>query len=211
MTMTTPAKEFDHLVTAYLRAVEVELANASAARRAELLTDLRDHIAAERAMLDPETEATIRAILDRLGDPRVVAAEALLDEPPAVHAMGSIGATSELGGLRAATPAGPGTPTGPPYLTPPPYPTSAAESRQARRRFGPLGWVLVAFGVLFSFCVAGAIALFAAGFLLVPTTAAPVEGSGRVPGSVVTGVPGEITPSPAPSSPAPSSPAPSPS
>ena len=81
--MITPPDTLDGLVHSYLHAVDQALGNMSAERRRELLGDLSDHIAAERADLQPPTEAGLRAILDRLGDPATVAAEArLLDDPP---------------------------------------------------------------------------------------------------------------------------------
>jgi len=88
--MITPPDTLDGLVQSYLHAVDQALGNMSADRRRELLSDLSDHIAAERAALDPPTEAGLRAILDRLGDPATVATEARLldDSPPApMHPM----------------------------------------------------------------------------------------------------------------------------
>jgi uncharacterized membrane protein len=77
--MTAPT---DVLVSEYLRAVERALVGLPVARRAELLADLREHIAEERALLDPETEAGVRSILERLGDPDAVAAEARVEGMP---------------------------------------------------------------------------------------------------------------------------------
>ncbi|MER7006913.1 hypothetical protein ABT297_28285 [Dactylosporangium sp. NPDC000555] len=76
---------YDDLVNDYLRAVEQALAGVPANRRAELLADLSEHIAAKRAELSPdqETEVEVRSILELLGDPEEVAAEAMVDaEPP---------------------------------------------------------------------------------------------------------------------------------
>jgi uncharacterized membrane protein len=96
----------DQLVRSYLHAVEHALADLPEDRRRELLGDLSDHIAAERAALDPPTEAAVRAILDRLGDPATLAAEARFPEdnpttptdtapaaPPAKHRVGPLGWT----------------------------------------------------------------------------------------------------------------------
>ncbi|MEV6928752.1 hypothetical protein AB0M46_30265 [Dactylosporangium sp. NPDC051485] len=80
---------YDDLVNDYLHAVEQALAGVPANRRAELLADLSEHIAAKRAELSPEqeTEVEVRSILELLGDPEEVAAEAMLDNdrlpPPA--------------------------------------------------------------------------------------------------------------------------------
>jgi uncharacterized membrane protein len=71
----------DVLVNEYLGAVERALVGLPVARRAELLADLREHIAAQRELLDAESEADVRSILERLGDPEAVAAEARLDTP----------------------------------------------------------------------------------------------------------------------------------
>jgi len=80
---------YDHLVNDYLRAVEQALAGVPASRRDELLADLSQHIAAKRAELTPEqdTEVEVRSILELMGDPEEVAAEARLDAesaPPIV-------------------------------------------------------------------------------------------------------------------------------
>jgi uncharacterized membrane protein len=82
--MTTPPGTLDGLVVSYLDAVGQALTGLPEDRREELLADLRDHIAAERAALDSPSEAAVRAILDRLGDPATLAAEArLADDGPA--------------------------------------------------------------------------------------------------------------------------------
>jgi hypothetical protein len=75
---------YDGLVNDYLRAVEEALAGVPANRRAELLADLSEHIAARRAELSPEqeTEVEVRSILELLGDPEELAAEVMLDADP---------------------------------------------------------------------------------------------------------------------------------
>ena len=78
--MTIPQDTLDRLVRGYLDAVARNLVGVPEDRRRELLADLADHIAAERATLDDPTEADIRSILDRLGDPVAVAAEARVQE-----------------------------------------------------------------------------------------------------------------------------------
>jgi len=70
------------LVAEYLDALAQATADLPPDRRGELLADLREHIAAARAELHTETEAAVRTILDRLGDPRTIAAEARLGVPP---------------------------------------------------------------------------------------------------------------------------------
>jgi uncharacterized membrane protein len=75
---------YDDLVNDYLHAVEQALAGVPANRRAELLADLSEHISAKRAELAPgeETEVEVRSILELLGDPEDVAAEARYDAAP---------------------------------------------------------------------------------------------------------------------------------
>jgi hypothetical protein len=71
--MTT---EVDALILRYLQDLEAELGDLPANRRQELLDEVGEHIAAARAALDPETEAGVRTVLERLGDPADIAAEA---------------------------------------------------------------------------------------------------------------------------------------
>ncbi|MER7622898.1 hypothetical protein [Streptomyces sp. NPDC126503] len=67
------------LAAAYLGAVAREAAALPPERRAELIADLREHIEVSGAEGDEE----VRAVLDRLGDARTVAASALAEEPAA--------------------------------------------------------------------------------------------------------------------------------
>jgi len=82
--MTTEA---DALILRYLQDLEGELRDLPANRRQELLDEVGEHIAAARAALDPETEAGVRTMLERLGDPADIAAEARerfgVQRPPA--------------------------------------------------------------------------------------------------------------------------------
>jgi uncharacterized membrane protein len=81
--MNTNVTAHDALVDNYLRAVGQALTGVPAYRRDELLQDLREHIAAGRAELgEDETEAEVRSLLDQLGDPAEVAAEARIDTGP---------------------------------------------------------------------------------------------------------------------------------
>lgn len=75
--MTEQTEKIDRIVDGYLGLVERALGGLSEAHRAELLGDLREHIEAERAELTSQSEAAIRVILDRLGDPEEIAAAAL--------------------------------------------------------------------------------------------------------------------------------------
>jgi hypothetical protein len=82
--MTT---EVDALIVRYLQDLGGELRDLPANRRQELLDEVGEHIAAARAALDPETEAGVRTVLERLGDPADIAAEARerfgVQRPPA--------------------------------------------------------------------------------------------------------------------------------
>jgi hypothetical protein len=71
--MTT---KVDTLVDRYLTDLEAELRGLPADRRREILDEVAEHITAARATLDAETEAAIRTVLERLGDPADIAAEA---------------------------------------------------------------------------------------------------------------------------------------
>lgn len=72
----------DALVDGYLAHVERATAGLPPERRDELVRDLREHIETERAGLTTDSEAGIRAILERLGDPDMIAREAAADLGP---------------------------------------------------------------------------------------------------------------------------------
>ncbi|HKO74813.1 MAG TPA: hypothetical protein VJU01_05830 [Gaiellaceae bacterium] len=66
----------DKLVEDYLDRLELELADFPSARRRELVQEISEHIAEARAALESESEADVRNLLDRMGDPADIAAEA---------------------------------------------------------------------------------------------------------------------------------------
>jgi hypothetical protein len=72
--MTT--RTADELVADYLERLEDELAGVPRARRSEIVREVSGHIAAARAELATESEAELRTLLDRIGDPAEIAAEA---------------------------------------------------------------------------------------------------------------------------------------
>jgi hypothetical protein len=78
----------DQLVARYLARLQAALRDLPAARRDELLEQISEHIATARAELGAQaSEAEIRMLLERLGDPAAIAAEAghgsdELAEPP---------------------------------------------------------------------------------------------------------------------------------
>jgi hypothetical protein len=71
--MTTPA---DTLVDNYLRDLKAELRDLPAPRQREILAEVGDHITEARAAQTAQSEAAIRTLLERLGDPADIAAEA---------------------------------------------------------------------------------------------------------------------------------------
>jgi uncharacterized membrane protein len=66
----------EKLVERYLKHLEVELDDLPRARRREIVDEISRHIAEARADLEAETEADVRNILETLGDPAEIAAEA---------------------------------------------------------------------------------------------------------------------------------------
>ncbi|HZM80837.1 MAG TPA: hypothetical protein VFC19_34375 [Candidatus Limnocylindrales bacterium] len=80
--MTEPTGSPDRLVEDYLGEVARACAGLPALQRMELMDDLREHIAVARADLPAQTEAGVRGILGRLGEPAVIAAEARASAPP---------------------------------------------------------------------------------------------------------------------------------
>ena len=70
------APHADQLIDGYLARLTAAAADFPGAAREELLLDMRSHIAEARAREAEETDATILNILDRLGEPAVVVAEA---------------------------------------------------------------------------------------------------------------------------------------
>lgn len=71
----------DEIVAEYLSRLEAELGVIPGARRQPIVDEIREHIAKGRADLDPADEVGLRELLDRVGDPQVIAAEAAADYP----------------------------------------------------------------------------------------------------------------------------------
>lgn len=67
------------LVARYLADIEAQVADLPAARRTELLADLREHLDQARHDARPWGDAQAREALARLGDPRLVAEAARLE------------------------------------------------------------------------------------------------------------------------------------
>jgi hypothetical protein len=68
----------DQLVADYLKRLDRELRRLPRARRKEIVAEISAHIAEARALHPAETEADVRTLLDRLGEPAEIAAA----EPP---------------------------------------------------------------------------------------------------------------------------------
>jgi len=66
----------DELVETYLRDLGSALGDLPRERRSEVVDEVADHIAESRAQLARESEAEIRNLLERIGDPEEIAAEA---------------------------------------------------------------------------------------------------------------------------------------
>jgi beta-lactam-binding protein with PASTA domain len=75
MTMTG----LDGIVDDYLHRFDAALLQLPAAERDQILAEITEHIAQARATLPTQSEAAVRELLDRLGDPEVIAAAALTD------------------------------------------------------------------------------------------------------------------------------------
>jgi hypothetical protein len=70
------AAHADQIVAGYLKRLEAELASLPRTRRKELMAQISDHIDQARAELVDETDADLVSIIDRLGDPEEISAEA---------------------------------------------------------------------------------------------------------------------------------------
>lgn len=92
MTETTT----DDLVREYLARVETRAAALPPDRRHDLLADLTEHIATARAESPTDDEASVRTILDRLGEPDEIL------EAEQVGAPASAPRTARFAGLRTA-------------------------------------------------------------------------------------------------------------
>ena len=76
MTSRQTAGEADKLVRRYLVQLDAALQGVEASRREEILAEVHGHIEEGRTGLDPDDAASVRTLLDRVGDPAAIAAEA---------------------------------------------------------------------------------------------------------------------------------------
>jgi hypothetical protein len=65
----TVAAKADKLVADYLKTLDRELRGVPRGRREELRQEISEHIAEARAGLEPDDDAGVRQVLERLGDP----------------------------------------------------------------------------------------------------------------------------------------------
>ena len=66
----------DDPVKKYLKQLDAELADLPRGRRREIVEEITEHIAEAQAQRPDQSEADIRTMLERLGDPADIAAEA---------------------------------------------------------------------------------------------------------------------------------------
>ena len=76
MTSRQSASEADKLVQRYLAQLDRALQGVDTTRREEILAEVHEHIEEGRTGLDPDDAASVRTLLDRVGDPAAIAAEA---------------------------------------------------------------------------------------------------------------------------------------
>lgn len=70
------ATHADSIIDGYLKRLDGELSSLPASRRKEVSSQIAEHIAQARAELTDESDADVLTILDRLGEPDEIAAEA---------------------------------------------------------------------------------------------------------------------------------------
>ena len=76
MTSRQSASKADTLVRRYLAQLDAALRGVEASRREEILAEVQGHIEEGRTGIDPDDAASVRTLLDRVGDPAAIAAEA---------------------------------------------------------------------------------------------------------------------------------------
>jgi hypothetical protein len=76
VTSRQSAGEAGKLVRRYLAQLDAALQGVDASRREEILAEVHGHIEEGRTGLDPGDAASVRTLLDKVGDPAAIAAEA---------------------------------------------------------------------------------------------------------------------------------------
>ncbi|MDA8205608.1 MAG: hypothetical protein M0Z36_06015, partial [Thermaerobacter sp.] len=80
--MSSSENQHDRLVDEYIARIHQALRDLPLERREPIIEDIREHIRTARAAMAPEDEAQIRQLLDDLGDPAAIRAEAGLPSTP---------------------------------------------------------------------------------------------------------------------------------
>ena len=76
------ATDVDAIVEDYFKRLDTALSSLPRARREELTAEITEHLNEARATDPDETEVGLRKLLDRIGQPEDIAAEALADQHP---------------------------------------------------------------------------------------------------------------------------------
>jgi hypothetical protein len=74
--------DIDGIVDEYLHRLDAALSGLPVARRVQLVSEIAEHLDEARSELATQTEVTVRQLLDRVGLPEDIAAEAMADEQP---------------------------------------------------------------------------------------------------------------------------------
>jgi transcription elongation GreA/GreB family factor len=77
--------DVDTLVQEYLSRLDAALRGLPTSRRQQLLAEIGQHVDDSRSRLPEQSEAAIRDLLDRVGQPEEIAAEAMAGEEPRRH------------------------------------------------------------------------------------------------------------------------------
>jgi uncharacterized membrane protein len=82
-----PDSNLDQIVDEYINRLKVASADLPPERKQQLIMSITDHISEARSTLQANSEIAVRDILDRVGQPEDIAAEALSDQakPPVLH------------------------------------------------------------------------------------------------------------------------------
>lgn len=80
--MSSFKNQHDRLVEDYIARIHQALRDLRPERRDPIVEDIREHIRTARAAMAPEDEARIRQLLDDMGDPDAIRAEAGLPSTP---------------------------------------------------------------------------------------------------------------------------------
>lgn len=73
--------DIDALIGDYLHRLDVALSPLPSARRQQLVAEISEHLDEARSHLPSQSETAIRDLLDRVGQPEEIAAEAMADQP----------------------------------------------------------------------------------------------------------------------------------